>query len=227
MHDQFAGLGISLDSIRKTLKELKLEEKPLKDWSEDDQFSYCKIMRQISKPIIIAANKMDLSTSIENIEKLKKQFSNYLIVPCSAEAEITLKKAAKAGFIEYIPGDKVFKILRELNPEQKKAMELLKHLVEHFQGTGVQRCLNSAVFDYLKYIAVFPGGVNNLVDSQGRCLPDCFLLPPNSTAIDFAAAIHTDFAKRFIKAIDVRTKRTHGSDHRLNHRDIIEFAFGK
>ncbi|MFH2107009.1 MAG: redox-regulated ATPase YchF [Candidatus Micrarchaeota archaeon] len=224
---QFCGLGIQLDSIKRTLKELNLEEKKLQVWSEEEKFNYCKKMREIGKPIIIAANKCDLSTSKANIERLKKTFPTYLIVPCSAEAEITLKTAAKAGFIEYVPGDGVFKLLKDLSPEQKRAMDLLFNLVKTFDGTGVQRCLNSAVFDYLKYIAVFPGGVNNLVDSQGRTLPDCFLLPPNSTAIYFAGAIHSDFAKKFIKAIDVKTKMSHGADHVLKHRDVIEFMFGR
>jgi hypothetical protein len=69
--------------------------------------------------------------------------------------------------------------------------------------------------------------VNNLVDSQGRTLPDCFLLPPNSTAVYFAGAIHSDFAKKFIKAIDVKTRMSHGADHILKHRDVIEFMFGR
>jgi len=227
LNNQFAGLSISLDSIQKTLKKLNLEEKRLHNWTEDEKFNYCMIMREISKPIIIAANKMDLSTSKQNIEKLKKEFPNYLVISCSAEAEIALKKASKAEFIEYIPGDKDFQVLKDLNTEQMRAMDLLKKLVETFNGTGVQHCLNLAVFDYLKYIAVFPGGVNNLVDSQGRTLPDCFLLPPGSAAIDFAGAIHTDFAKKFIKAIDVKTKRTYGKEHILQHRDVIEFAFSK
>jgi len=74
----------------------------------------------------------------------------------------------------------------------------------------------------LKYIAIFPGGVNKLEDSKGNCLPDCFLLPENSTALDFAFKLHTDFGKNFIRAIDVKTKMTVGKEHKLKHRDIME-----
>lgn len=224
---QFSGLGLKRTTVQKTLKHLGLEEKRLGGWGDEERFSFCKKIREIGKPIVIAANKCDLAHGMENFEKLKKQFPQYLIVACSAEAEIALKGAAKNGFIEYIPGDGSFRILKELNEQQKNAMDLLAALLKKFGSTGVQKCLNSAVFDFLHYIAAFPGGVNKLVDSEGRVLPDCFLLPPGSTAIDFAAAIHTDFAKKFIKAIDVKTRMTHGADHPLKHRDVIEFMFGR
>jgi ribosome-binding ATPase len=55
-------------------------------------------------------------------------------------------------------------------------------------------------------------------------LPDCFLMPKNSTALDFAYRLHTDLGKGFIKAIDVKTKRIVGKDHKLKHRDVIEIA---
>ena len=225
--NQLSGLGLKRHAIQKTLKELKLEEKKLESWTPEDILAFSQKIREIGKPIVIAANKCDLSIAQSNIERLKKQFPQYLIVACSAEAEIALKGAAKHGFIDYIPGDGDFKILKDLTPEQKKGMDVLDGVLKKFGSTGAQRLLNAAVFNFLKYIAVFPGGVNNLTDAEGRTLPDCFLLPPNSTAIDFAGAIHSDFAKKFIKAIDVKTKMTHGADHPLKHRDVVEFMFGR
>ena len=82
--------------------------------------------------------------------------------------------------------------------------------------------LNYSVFDLLKCIAVHPGGVSKLEDSKGNVIPDCFLMPQNSTALDFAFRLHTDFGKNFIKAIDVKTKRVIGKDYILKHLDIIE-----
>lgn len=225
--NQFSGLGIKIDAIRKTLKTLSLEEKPLEQWSDEEKMLLSKTMRELGKPIIIAANKMDRSVSQKNYERLKAAFPQYLIVPCSAETEIALKKAAKAGFIDYIPGDAHFTIKKELSPEQKKALETLADVLKRYNGSGIQKLLNAAVFDFLHYFAVFPGGVGKLEDKDGNRLPDMFLLPPGSTAIDFAGAIHSDFAKKFIKAIDVKTRMTHGADHPLKHRDVIEFAFGK
>jgi ribosome-binding ATPase YchF (GTP1/OBG family) len=222
---QFTGLGITKDVIVKVLNKMGIREKALEEWSDEEIFNLAKTAREIGKPIIIAANKCDLSNGFENFEKLKKDFPDYFIVACSAEAEITLKNAAKAGFIRYTPGDPDFEIVKDLNEQQKKAMELLKDVMKRFNGTGVQRCLNSAVWDFLKYIAVFAGGANKLQDDQGRYLPDVWLMKPGSTAIEFAAAIHTDFAKNFIKAIDARTKKAHGADYIVKHRDVLEIAF--
>jgi hypothetical protein len=74
----------------------------------------------------------------------------------------------------------------------------------------------------LKYIAVFPAGASKLADSKGNILPDCFLVPKNTTALDFAFKLHTDLGKNFIKAIDARSKRAIGKEHILKNRDGIE-----
>ncbi|MEM3141562.1 MAG: TGS domain-containing protein, partial [Candidatus Pacearchaeota archaeon] len=70
--------------------------------------------------------------------------------------------------------------------------------------------------------AVFPASANKLSDSKGNILPDCFLLPPNSTALDFAFFLHTDLGKNFVKAVDVRTKRVLGKNYILKNRDALE-----
>ncbi|MEW6035663.1 MAG: redox-regulated ATPase YchF [Candidatus Micrarchaeota archaeon] len=224
--EQFSGLGMNKDILYRVLKELKLEEKSLLDWSDAERLSFCKKIRQIGKPIIIAANKCDLSTGWDNYQRLKKEFPEYLVIPCSAEAEITLKGAAKAGFIDYIPGDREFRVKSELNEQQKNAMAIMKAVCDKYGGTGIQKCLNAAVFDFLNFIAIFPGG-GDLVDAQGRTLPDCFLMPPTTTALDFAFKLHTDIGKGFIKAIDYKTKQAVGKDHPLHHRDVIEIVFKK
>ncbi len=224
---QFTGLGMKRFAVQKTLSVLNLVDKPLNQWSTTEQFEFCRKLREIGKPIIIAANKCDLSTSEKNIVRLKEAFPTYTIVACSAEAEITLKEANKKEFIKYVPGDAVFTILKTLNEPQTKAMQLLQNVLTKFNGTGVQRSANIAIFDFLKYIAVFPGGVNNLVDSQGNVLPDVFLLPPGSTALDFAFTLHTDMGKGFIKAVDVKQKKPIGKDHPLKHRDVVELFFKK
>ncbi len=224
---QFTGLGIERGAVTRTLSGLDLVEKPLNQWTNVEKMEFCKKLRETGKPIIIAANKCDLSTSAKNIERLKQAFPAYLIVSCSAEAEITLKEAAKHGFVKYLPGDNSFEIVKELNEEQKKAMTFLQNVLKQFNGTGVQRIINAAVFDYLHYIAVFPGGVNKLSDSDGNVLPDVFLLPPGSTALDFAFTLHTDMGRGFIKAVDVKQKKPIGKDHPLQHRDVIELFFKK
>ena len=174
--------------------------------------------------MIIAANKIDVEEGPENYLKVKKEFPGLLIVPCSADSELALRQAGKAGLIDYIPGEREFKILKDLNEKQKRALEKIKEsvLLKFEEGTGVQKILNTAVFDLLEYIPVFPASANKLGDSKGNILPDCFLLPPGSTALDFAYFLHTDFGKNFIKAINAKTKMALGKDYKLKPRDALE-----
>ena len=93
-----------------------------------------------------------------------------------------------------------------------------------YNAVVLQRVLDYAVFNLLGYIAIYPGGVNKLEDQYGNVLPDCFLMPPGSTALDFAFKLHSDFGNNFVKAIDVKTKRTVGKDHMLKDGDIVEIV---
>jgi len=114
-----------------------------------------------------------------------------------------------------------------MNQEQKEALDLIKKNVLNVYGsTGVQEVLNKAVFDLLGYIAIFPAGAHKLADSKGNILPDCFLLPPGSTVLDFAFTIHSDFGKKFIKAVNARTKQIVGKEQKLKHRDAYEIITG-
>src|SRR4030042_5355160 len=150
--------------------------------------------------MIVAANKVDTQNGKENYEKLKEKFPDLIIIPCSADSELALREAAKKELIDYIPGEKNFEIKRDLNEKQKQALDKIKKSVldKYETGTGVQEILNYAVFNLLKYIAIFPAGAHKLADSKGKILPDCFLLPSGSTALDFAFFLSTYFGKNFI-----------------------------
>ena len=166
----------------------------------------------------------------ENFERLKQEFPHYRFIACSGDSELALKEAARAGLISYVPGDTDFAIigLEKLNPRQIAALEFIRsNVLQKGNGTGVQQVLDTAVFDILGYMAIFPGGVTKLEDKDGNCLPDCFLLPAASTALDFAYRLHTDLGKNFICAKDVRTKRTVGKEHLLHHRDVVEIVAGR
>jgi len=221
---QFSGLKVTEDQVKEALRKLGLDEKPTL-WKDSDLKEFASILRKISKPMIIAANKIDLLNSKKNYEKLLKEFPDLMIVPCSADSELALRQAVKSDLIDYIPGNKSFIILKDLEDKQKSALDKIKNSVlDVFDGTGVQMVLNFAVFELLKYIAVFPAGASKLADSKGNILPDCFLLPPGSTALDFAYFLHTDFGKNFIKAIDARSKKALGKAYELKHRDALEIV---
>ncbi|MFB6246813.1 MAG: redox-regulated ATPase YchF [Candidatus Pacearchaeota archaeon] len=220
---QFSGLKINREQVKEVLLKLSLPEQPSK-WTDEQLKSFASELRKKSKPMIIAGNKCDDPDAEENLRKLKETFTDYYVVPCSADSELALRQAAKQGLIEYVPGDNDFIISADLGEKQKEALEKIKeNVLQKFEhGTGVQKVLNTAVLELLNHIAVFPGSPNKLADSKGNVLPDCFLLPKGSTTLDFAYYLHTDFGKNFIKAVDARTKMAMGKDHELKHRDVFE-----
>lgn len=227
---QFSGLNATTEIVKETIQELEIDpENPLK-WSEDDLRDFALGLRKRTKPIIIAANKCDTEVAPENIRKMQEAFGNCIIVPCSAESELALKEAARENLLSYVPGSGSFEIQapEKLSGQQGKALDFIRqNVLEKFGSTGVQETLNRAVFELLGYMNVFPGGVSKLADQHGRVLPDCLLLPPGSTALDFAFRLHTDLGNGFIRAIDVRTKKTIGKEHELKSGDVIEIISRK
>ncbi len=219
---QLSGLSVQEEHIKGALKRLSLGPDPRK-WSGDELFGLARDLRIATKPIIIAANKADVPGALANLERLKPAFPTLRIIPTSAESELALRSAAKEGFITYTPGDSSFAYKKPCSDKQKEALGFIEgHVLRKLGSTGVQDVLDAGVFEELRYIAIYPGGVNNLEDSEGRVLPDCFLMPPGSTALDFAYRLHTDFGKGFIKAIDVRRRLPIGKDHILSHGDVVE-----
>ncbi|MBI4440881.1 redox-regulated ATPase YchF [Candidatus Woesearchaeota archaeon] len=226
---QLSGLKVSEDLVKEAIQKLYLNPEKPHEWTEKQLFELAAYLRAVSKPMLIACNKIDVPGADKNFTHLKGMFPQYLFIPCSAEAEAALREAARAGLISYLPGDNTFTMHEDkLSMKQKSALDFIrKNVLVPFGSTGVQEVLDKAVFDFLKYMAIFPGGINKLADSDGRVLPDCFLLPPASTALDFAYRLHTDLGKNFIRAIDVKTRRTVGKEHLLQHCDVIEIVSAK
>ena len=219
---QFSGLKVKENDVKEVVLKLGFSDKP-STWKEEEIMKFASMLRKVSKPMIVAANKCDRENSKNNIDRMKKEFSDLEIIPCSADSELALREATKSGLIQYIPGENDFTIKGELNEKQLDALDKIKkNVLEVYGNTGVQDILNKAVFDILGYLAIFPGSASKLGDSKGNILPDCFLLPPGSTALDFAFFLHTDFGKNFIKAIDAKTKRALGKSYGLKHRDSLE-----
>jgi ribosome-binding ATPase YchF (GTP1/OBG family) len=227
---QLSGLKVTPEMVEECINELKLDKEKIYSWSESELKGLAISLRQRTKPMVIACNKIDIPGAEPNFSRLVKTFPNYLFVRCSSESELALREAAKAGLIGYVPGESDFTVpvLEKLSLPQKTALEFIRNnILKRYNTTGVQDVLDQAVFRFLGYLAIFPGGISKLEDKDGNVLPDCFLLPPKSTALDFAYKLHTDLGKNFICAKDVRTKRTVGKEHLLKHRDVIEIVAGK
>ncbi|RLE38890.1 redox-regulated ATPase YchF [Candidatus Woesearchaeota archaeon] len=227
---QFSGLGgITEELVEECMENLNLVKK-LHEWSEKELKNFASMLRKKTKPIIIACNKVDMPTGKANFDKLKEKFKDYILIACSAESELALREAAKHGLIEYIPGENNFKVLKEeeLNEKQKSALDFIKKkILDVYGSTGVQQVLDKAVFELLKYIAVYPVANGKLEDKDGNILPDCLLVPENITALEFAYKVHSDIGNGFIKAIDLKTKQIIGKDHMLKNRDVIEIVSKK
>jgi ribosome-binding ATPase len=223
---QLSGLKVTEEMIKVTLAKPEFSGRPT-EWSDDTLKSLTSQLRSLSKPIIIAANRIDVPIAQENLKRLSVQFPNYKIIPTSAESELALREAAKHNLISYVPGEKSFTIKGELTDKQKHALSFIADVLAKNGSTGVQAVLDYAVYELLKYMPIFPGSANKLGDSEGRILPDCFLLPVGSTALDFAFRIHTDLGQKFIRAIDVKSKRTVGKEHVLQPGDVVEIVANK
>ncbi|WP_457741764.1 redox-regulated ATPase YchF [Thermococcus sp.] len=224
--DHLSGIGVTEEDVWEAIHRVGLSSDPTK-WSDEDLFAFVRELRRINKPIIIAANKAD-AASDEQIERLKREGEKrgYIVVPTSAVAELTLRKAAKAGFIDYLPGSSDFKILKKMSPKQEKALELIREKVlERFGSTGVQEVINRVVFELLNLIPVYPvQDENKLTDQFGNVLPHVYLLPKDSTPRDLAYKVHTDLGKTFLYAVNARTKRRVGEDYKLQFNDIIKIV---
>lgn len=222
LHQKVSGLSISKAHILKAIESVGLMNKKLSSWTEQNLFEFVKHVRRISKPTIIAANKIDLFPAPVNYEKLKS--TEKLCIPCSAESELVLRRASEKKLIEYLPGDNDFKIVSQLNDQQKKALDLIRERVlSKWKSTGVQEVINYTFRELLELITVYPvEDEHKLSDKKGNILPEAYLIKRGSTAKDLAYKIHTDLGEGFLYAMDVKKGVRIGADHILNNGDIIK-----
>ncbi len=223
-----AGQKVRREHISEALSLAELSEKSLSHWDEADLSRFARETRILAKPTVYVANKMDLPRSAENIERLVETFGANFVVPCSAEAELALRRAEKKKYIRYTPGGEIFRIFDEsqLSAEQLKALDYVDERVfTRWSGTGIQRALNIVTFRLLRMNSVYPVDDEvKLSDKHGRVLPDVFLLPPGSTAEDLAYEIHSDLARTMIFAVDARTGLRLPKDYSLRDRDVIKIV---
>lgn len=223
---RLSGLSINDICVKVSLKEIHLDKKIPSTWTDEDIFNLSHLIRLKSKPILIAANKSDLSTAEKNIQLIKERIL-IPVIPCSAEFEIILRKASKKGIVDYLPGDSSFTIKNcdLITIQQRKALDIVKSYLDRYGSTGVQEILNSICFNMLKYIVVYPVEDDaKLSDKKGNVLPESKLIPLSSTAKDLAYSIHGDIGKGFLYAIDIRTKQRLGADYQLKNNDIIKIV---
>lgn len=217
---QFSGLKVTEDDVRAVVLKSGLNQEKPTSWTGQEVFQFAQLLRKYTKPMIIVANKVDRPQGKANYERIKGMFE-YAIIPVFADGELSLRQADKAGLIEYVPGAATFTLKEGLNDKQKEALKSIQDLMTTFGSTGVQTVLNKAVFEVLGYVAVYPAGLK-LVDSKGNVLPDCYLMPPGSTALDFAFRLHSDIGRDFVKAMHIKTRQAVGKEYVLQTGDGLE-----
>jgi len=226
--DKLSGLSVDEQSIEVAVHKMGLKIDKPSGWSEDDLYGFCERLIDISKPILIAANKCDLPNSKETIQRISSQFPESIVVPCAAEAELLLRRASQIGLISYVPGDSSFSVPDpgKITAAQKKALDLVKdHVLNIWNGTGVQKAVNDAYMKLLEGIVVYPvEDETKLSDKKGNVLPDARIMHQGDTAKDLAFKIHTDLGNSFLYAIDVRTGLRLGADYELKNNDVLKIV---
>ncbi|MDF0589939.1 redox-regulated ATPase YchF [Candidatus Methanocrinis natronophilus] len=220
--EQLAGAGVADHHVRWALATMKSEPSR---WDEEEMKRFAGLLRDASKPMIIAANKVDVAPPkfVARLQALKE-----IVVPTSAAAEVALRMADKSGAIRYRPGDADFEMVKDLSGPQKAGLEKIRGILKATGGTGVQECLDRAVFELLEYIPVFPvEDEGKWTDRNGVVLPDAYLMKKGSTTKDLAYRIHTEIGESFLFALDGRSKRRLGEKHELKAGDVIKIVSTK
>ena len=219
--EQMSAFRTNEDEIKQMVLSLDLALNP-DAWDERDRERLAREIRMRTKPMIVAANKMDTPTAQANYDAITSdpEYDHLTVVPVSAHAEKALKTADESGVVAYRPGASDFEVVEDVSDEQATGLDTIASFVADFDGTGVQSALETALFERFGAIAVFPG--NGSPRDDGTFLQDCFVLPEGSTAEEFAYFLHSDIGEGFLHGHDARSGRQIGADHELDHRDVVE-----
>ncbi|OQD58215.1 Ygr210-like GTPase [Methanobrevibacter arboriphilus JCM 13429 = DSM 1125] len=220
IYEQMSGTGVSLEDVIEAKRTINPD---YQKWEKEDLIQLVTNLRKIAKPMLIVANKADLLTAEENIEKIKEKYPD--VIPASADSELALVNASKAGLINYNSGDSHFEIIDKdnLNKNQLNALNYIKeNVLDKYGSTGVQKALNTAVFELLDMIVVYPvEDEHKFTDNKGNVLPDPILIKIGSNPRELAYIVHTDIGDKFMHAVNARKNMRVASDYELCDGDII------
>jgi len=229
LEKRLSGLAIKRRHLLEAFKRSGVNEDEPSKWKQEDLRHFIHEVRSVSKPMILAANKIDLPAAEVNVERLKKL--GYNVVPCCAEAELALRRSSEKNLTDYAPGASKFNILKpnELKEEQKRALETIgEKILSKWSSTGVQNTINAAYLELLGMVAVYPvEDSEKLTDHRGRILPDAYLVPDGTTAKEFASIIHSDLGEGFIYAVEAKSKMRVGEDYKVKDGDVLSIVSAK
>jgi len=221
----YQGVGVKRHHVKEALKTSGLEEKDIENYDMQDSKKFASYLRKISKPTLIVANKIDVNGADKNFERLRERYNDMIVIPASADSELTLRRAEQKNLIKYSPGSEKFDILQtnELNQKQKEALDFIQSdIMGEYMRTGVQFAINVTVFKLLKMNSIYPvASPEKLSDKKGRILPDLVLLKDGAAITDLAKEIHSDLTKGLLYAKDLRYNLRVPTNYQLRDRDVI------
>jgi len=221
LSDMLTGFGATEYDVGVVLRNLEYPEDP-RQWDDGDREALARELRAQTKPFVVAANKADVAPEelLGPLLELDRP-----VVATTADGELALRRAAEAGVVDYDPGDSDFGITGELSDQQRQGLERVREVMTEFGGTGVQGALDTAVYDLLDHVTVYPvQDKSNWTDARGNVLPDAHLLPRGSTPTDLAYAVHTDIGEGYLHAVDARSGRRISDDHELSEGDVVKIV---
>ncbi len=224
----YRGVGVNKSHVRDALQATNLEGKTLEEFGIEESKRFATQLRKISKPTLVVANKIDIKGADENFSRLRERYADTIVVPASADSELSLRRAEQKELIKYSPGSERFEILNasKLNDRQKNALDFItRDIMGEYMRTGVQFAINIAVFKLLKMNSIYPvADQKKMSDKKGNVLPDLILMKNGATIKDLAKEIHTDLTKGLIYAQDLRYNLRLPVDYQLRDRDVVSLV---
>jgi ribosome-binding ATPase len=223
LKELLSGFNVSEGQIKQAAETSYLGTSQIA-WKEEDTRRFAGALLRLSKPTVVAANKLDMSKD-GALAELKKKLSGYTVMGCSGAIELALRKAGSSGTIDYVPGSAGFEIKGKVSGEQERALDYMAAYLKKNNGTGVQDIMNTIVFKMLGNIVAYPvEDESKYTDHYGNVLPDAILLKKGSKSVDLAGKIHTDLAKSMLYAVDAKRKMRLGKDYELKDNDVIKIV---
>jgi hypothetical protein len=226
--DLYRGIGVNNSHVKEALHSAGIEDKEFDDIGFQESKKFATVLRKISKPTLIVANKIDVDGADKNFARLRERYNDTIVVPASADSELSLRRAEQKDLIKYSPGSEQFNIIKpdDLSQKQKNALDFItKEIMGEYMRTGVQFAINVTVFKLLKMNAIYPvADEEKLADKKGNVLPDLILLKDGATVTDLAKEIHTSLTKGLLYAKDIRYNLRLPTNYQLRDRDVISLV---
>jgi len=219
--DVLTGFGATEAEVAACLRDVAYPDTAT-DWTRPDFEALATAVRARTLPSLVVANKVDAAPAelLDALLALEKP-----VVPATAQGELALRRGADRGVITYDPGDDSFEIVGDVPADQRGRLEALQETMTTYGGTGVQTAVNTAVYDLLDHITVYPvQDAGAWTDGHGEMLPDAHLLPRGSTPVDLAYAVHSDIGDGYLHAVDARQNRQIGDDYVLEDGAVVKIV---